>query len=210
MANLFNTFLKTLFPRKCFGCRASDFWVCEKCLAKIPKSPQTPAKWIFSVFSYQNKIIRKLIWELKFRGKYSVLDNIEAKLKNEFENFVDKNKLSGKDFFLIPIPITEKSRKTRGYNQSLLIAKRISDENKIMQNILFKNRNHIPQNKIKNRAERLGNVKNSFEVRKNELVENKIVILIDDVVTTGATLTEAKKVLKSSGAKKVFAFVVAH
>jgi competence protein ComFC len=123
---------------------------------------------------------------------------------------VEKNKLSEKDFFLIPIPITEKSRKTRGYNQSLLIAKRISDENKIMQNILFKNRNHIPQNKIKNRAERLGNVKNSFEVRKNELVENKIVILIDDVVTTGATLTEAKKVLKSSGAKKVFAFVVAH
>lgn len=210
MVNLFNTFLKTIFPRKCFGCKVRDFWVCEKCLNKIPKSWQTPEKWMSAVFSYKSKVMRKIIWELKFSGRYSVLGDIEEIIEKEFEKFIEKNNLKEKEYFLVPIPITEKSRRARGYNQSLLIAKKLAGPEKILEGVLIKTKNHKPQNKIKNRNERLGNVKNSFEIRNEFRVKNKIVILIDDVVTTGATLTEAKKVLKASGVKRVFAFVVAH
>ncbi|KKP65076.1 MAG: Phosphoribosyltransferase, partial [Candidatus Nomurabacteria bacterium GW2011_GWF2_35_12] len=63
---------------------------------------------------------------------------------------------------------------------------------------------------IKDRRDRLKNLSDSFSVKNPEIIKDKNIILIDDVLTTGATLTEAKKILKSFGAKKVIAFTVAH
>ena len=62
---------------------------------------------------------------------------------------------------------------------------------------------------VKDREERLANVIGSFEARKHETIKGKKIILIDDVRTTGATMSEAKKVLKEAGAKKVIGVVVA-
>lgn len=213
---IFSGLIKTIFPRKCIGCGVPDFWICEKCITKIPKSNNNPFDWSVSVFTYQNRVVRKAVWLLKFNKKHSVLEDLKLPINKSFDSFLSKKKISdknGEKIFLIPIPITKRSQEKRGYNQSELLAKCISKnraEVRIENGVLFKSKNHISQNKIKNRKERWENVKNSFSVKNIEKLRGQTVILVDDVVTTGATIQEAKKVLNKNGVKKVFAFSVGH
>ena len=123
-----------------------------------------------------------------------------------------------RDPVLIPIPLSSKRYRERGYNQAELICKKlieIEEKNafnnfKLEKNVLIKIKETEHQVNIKDRRDRLKNLSDSFSVKNPEIIKNKNIILIDDVLTTGATLTEAKKILKSFGAKKVIAFTVAH
>ena len=105
--------------------------------------------------------------------------------------------------------------KERGYNQTLLLAEKLQDidrkENfKLEKNILIKNKETIHQAHIKNKRERLENLIGTFNVQNKDLIKNRNIILIDDVVTTGATINEAKKELRKNGARKIIAFTIAH
>lgn len=210
---LINKFYKKitlfLFPKKCIGCDLKDFWICERCTENLPKIYSSPEDFIHPIFNYRDKNVKKIIWFLKFNKKHSVLEDIENLIKKEFNLFIEKNKITKNDFILIPIPITKRSLNKRGYNQSEFIAKTL-DQDLVNSNILYKKTNHISQNKIKNKNERRNNIKNSFEVKNINKAKDKIIILIDDVTTTGATIIEARKVLKNAGAKKVYGFTLAH
>ena len=128
---------------------------------------------------------------------------------------------------LIPIPLSLKRYRERGYNQAELICEELVklDSNSnlrygvdvktkrnfyLEKNVLIKIKETEHQVNIKDRRDRLKNLSDSFSVKNPEIIKGKNIILIDDVLTTGATLTEAKKILKSFGAKKVIAFTVAH
>jgi competence protein ComFC len=198
-----------LFPRRCVSCKTKDFWICKKCRENLEKTNASPEEFIYSIFNYKDKNIKRLIWFLKFSGKHSVLEDLKEIIQKEYEKFLHQNNLDEKDILVLPIPITKRSLKKRGYNQSEFIAN-ILDRSKVKNNILYKSNNHISQNKIKNKNKRKENVKNSFKIKNINLVKNKTIILIDDVTTTGATMVEAKKILKSSGAKKVYGFTIAH
>ena len=78
------------------------------------------------------------------------------------------------------------------------------------KNILVKTRNTEHQARIGERSARLKNLVGSFAVKNPELVAHRNIILIDDVTTTGATLAEARKVLRAAQARKVIAFTIAH
>ncbi len=210
---IFKLISRAIFPRKCIGCKTYDFWICEKCISKVPKSFENTFSWSYSIFKYQNKLIRKAIWLIKFNKKHSVLNDLEKTIVENFDIFIKKNNLKNKKIILVPIPITKKSMNKRRYNQSTLICKILikdKEDFKLEESFLKKTKNHSPQNKIKNRATRLENVRNSFGVGNVEKIKSQTIVLIDDVVTTGATLKEARKVLKTSGARKVLAFVLAH
>jgi ComF family protein len=115
------------------------------------------------------------------------------------------------------VPLHPKRLRWRGFNQSLLLAKHISNELSPQMeieilDILERKYHSIPQMRVKNYQERMENVKNIFDLRSSfnpDLIKNKNILLIDDIATTGATLGECAKILKSAGAKKVFAAVVA-
>jgi predicted amidophosphoribosyltransferase len=77
-------------------------------------------------------------------------------------------------------------------------------------NILIKVKETEHQARIKDRRVRLKNLENSYAVKNEASLENRNVILIDDITTTGATLNEARKILKEFGARKIIAFTVAH
>jgi len=81
---------------------------------------------------------------------------------------------------------------------------------KLEKDTLIKPKDTKHQAHIENRSERLKNIIGSFAVKNPEAIKGKNIILIDDILTTGATLTEARKILKYSGARKVVAFTVAH
>jgi competence protein ComFC len=205
--------LNFIFPRKCISCRKDDFWICDVCQNELFLINKASSDFAYSVFDYRKKKVRQIVKMIKFQNKFSVLDDLEEVLQKEFMCFLEKENLSDKDLFLIPIPITKRSKAKRKYNQSKLVSRKISknfSKIKILDDVLYKTKNHLPQNQIRSRFERTQNIKNSFGLKNEEKIKGKIIILVDDVLTTGATLSEARKVLNKSGVKKVFAFTLAH
>ena len=117
--------------------------------------------------------------------------------------------LNFNDNLVIPVPLSNRRLRWRGFNQAGLLAQKVSDEYGLaLDNInLVRTRHKKPQAKL-NEISRLENIKGCFSWRGGDL-NKQAVILIDDVVTTGATLNECAKVLKASGAGEVWGLVVA-
>jgi len=109
---------------------------------------------------------------------------------------------------VIPVPLHPKRLRQRGFNQASLIAKRIFKNIPISFNALLRTRNTPHQMGLK-RQERLKNVVGAFKVRKKDKIRSKTILLVDDVVTTGATINECCKELLNAGAKEVKVFSLA-
>jgi competence protein ComFC len=215
--NTKNFLLNILFPTKCIGCGANDEIICDICIGNIRLTERETDKNIIALFDYRDQIIKKAIWELKYHHKRYIGEKLGGLLyENMIEDISDmKIQVSGRSILVIPVPISSIKNKIRGYNQSLSIAKgfcREVDKNvfEIKNNIIYKKINTLPQARITNRARRLENVRGVFDIRNEEIIKGRTIIVIDDVTTTGATMNEIIKILKKSGAKKVVGFAVAH
>lgn len=109
---------------------------------------------------------------------------------------------------IVPVPLTIKGLRRRGFNQSLLIARLIAQKMRVplFMNTLFKIRETPPQIGLSAR-ERKSNLKNAFTVAGD--IKDKRILLIDDVMTTGATITECSRVLLKAGAKEILVITLA-
>ena len=157
------------------------------------------------IFKYEG-LIRKLILDYKFNDKsYIYLTFVNFLLKNEkiFENIKKYDRI-------IPVPISKKRLKTRGYNQSLLIAKEISKKTnvKLVNNCLLKTKNIIEQSKL-NKEDREKNIQGVYELQNKQLIENKKILLIDDIYTTGSTVNECSRILRQENPNEIGIFVLA-
>ena len=224
-----NTILGIVFPVKCVLCGKTGTDLCQECLKDAPGAERESAKWIFPLYDYRHPAIKKSLWFLKYKGKERLAkifaEIIYEKILEELselailENFIDP--------ILMPIPLSPKRYRERGYNQAALICEELININKdahlrhgvngelnfsMENNILIKPKETEHQARIKNRNMRLKNLVGSFAIKneKQNLIKGRNIILIDDITTTGATLNEAKKILKHAGARKVIAFTVAH
>lgn len=109
---------------------------------------------------------------------------------------------------LMPVPLFWWKKIRRGYNQAELLAQTISQETGIpIQNVLTRVKNTKTQTRL-SENERCDNVKNAFTVQTNDIKDKKV-LLIDDVLTTGATIQECARVLKDAGACEVYSCVAA-
>ena len=212
-----DTILDIIFPCNCIACNIRGSYLCEKCLAICPNAEREDSSWIFSLFDYRHPPVKKAIKLIKYKGKKKIINIFadilygviieelaELRLMDNFQKPI-----------LVPIPLSGKRYKERGFNQAALLCKKImeNDTHKyltLVENVLLKIKETEHQANIKNRAERLKNLTNSFAVKDNNLIKGRNIILIDDVTTTGATLNEARRVLKKAGAKKIIAFTIAH
>ncbi|MFA6273988.1 MAG: phosphoribosyltransferase family protein [Candidatus Paceibacterota bacterium] len=214
---MINTILNIIFPVNCLSCGKNGFELCIRCLSDCPPAERESAKWIFPLFDYRHPLIKKSIWLLKYKGKKRI-SNIFAEVLygRIIEEMADLLVLENfKAPILIPIPLSSKRKRERGFNQTELICKKLiklDKENifKLEKNVLIKPKETEHQAKIEDRAKRLKNIVGSFAVKNIEKIKDRNIILIDDVSTTGATLSEARKILKQAGAKKIIAFTVAH
>lgn len=109
---------------------------------------------------------------------------------------------------ILPVPMTKKALIERGFNQSLLIAREISKRKGIPLDIdsLLKRKETLPQVGLK-AEERLKNLRGAFSVERD--IKGKKVLLVDDVMTTGATLRECSKALLKAGAERITGLVLA-
>lgn len=227
--NLFHAILEIIFPVNCVSCGKSGSDLCLECLLDSPGAERESADWVFPLFDYRHPPVKKSVWLLKYKGKKKIAGVFAEALRGRMlEELADLSALQNfRDPILIPIPLSSKRLRERGYNQAELICEELvkldsnvnlrhgADEKsgknfELEKNILIKIKETEHQAKIKDRKDRLKNLSGSFAVKNGELIKGRNIILLDDVTTTGATLNEARRMLKQSGAKKVIAFTLAH
>lgn len=207
-----------IYPPICGMCGKIDKnSLCKKCEIELKKQAENQIinngeeiedkyfNELMYIFKYEGKI-RKLILDYKFNEKaylHLTFVNFLLKSKKIFENIKNYDTI-------IPVPISKKRNKTRGYNQSLLIAKKISKQTnlELVNNCLVKTKNIIEQSKL-NKEDRIQNIQGVYELKNKQLIENKKILLIDDIYTTGSTVNECSKILKQGNPKKIGILVLA-
>jgi ComF family protein len=185
-------------------------------LGNLPKAPEVEGlPWIHPLFHYKDNRVRAVIWELKYKENLKPMELLGQILYEEIIALVSDVVLFDNDakFLLVPIPISLERRMERGYNQSEHIAKAILpyDNERILlyaPQWLTKPKDTPRQSRTQSRAERMQNLVGCFSAESK--VAGYYCILIDDVTTTGATLSEARQTLLSADARDVFAFTIAH
>ena len=190
-------------------------FLCQKCNNTL----KNQAKFNVENFQKKEKYFKELLYIFKYEGiirktilKYKFQE--ESYLYKTFVNFILKNQ----KFFefiksydtIVPVPISKKRYKERGYNQSYLIAKEISKKTKLeLQNrCIIKSKNVIEQSKL-NKEEREKNIKGVYEIIDKENLQNKRIILVDDIYTTGNTVNECCKILQKAQPKSISVIVIA-
>ncbi len=155
-----------------------------------------------SAFNYAYPI-SKLIKDAKYNNCIYVIDYFAKVLSNVyFQNYFNAD-------FLVYIPMTEKAQRKRGYNQSKLLAEKLSNIIDVPVLDCLKKTKNTKRQATLGRIERLKNLDDAFRVIDKKSVVDKNILLVDDVTTTGATAQVIASRLKRAGAKKVNLITVA-
>ncbi len=223
--------INLIYPQTCGICgKINNKTICSKCNIQLKKQEKigilTKEKLeenslemekhfeeLMYIFKYEGQI-RELILDYKFNEKsymYKTFVNFLLKNKKIFENIKKYDKI-------IPVPISKKRYKERGYNQSLLIAKEISmqisyetNNNiklELVNNCLIKTKNIIEQSKL-NKEDRQHNIQGVYTLKNGSILTNKSILLIDDIYTTGSTVNECSRVLQQAKPNKIGVLVLA-
>lgn len=195
--------LNIIYPieEKCMVCDEDGFiGICPSCKSRINK-----AKNEGSILSYgfYGGILKSLILKFKYESNYNVgylLANFLIEIIRESEIDID---------IICYIPMIRKDERKRGFNQCKLIANEIGYNLNIPVSNCIKKVKHTKEQKKLTKEERIKNLIGAFEVTSNEDIKNKRVLLIDDVMTTGATIDECTKILKKSGVKEIIVLTIA-
>ena len=155
-----------------------------------------------SVFNYQPPI-STLIKKMKYDNCRYLADVFSSYLSSlYFKNYFNAD-------YLTYVPMTEKARKKRGYNQSQLLAQSLSAKIGVpVAHCVVKTKETTRQAKL-NRADRLKNLIDVFKINDKKLIKDKKVVIVDDVTTTGATSQAVAELLKKAGALQVYLITVA-
>ena len=198
-----NNLLNLLFPEKCLFCGFTGSIFCPNCLSLCPRLKESKFYVgdlpVVSCFSYEG-IVRKCIKLSKFSSKQFLalkrLTGYGLSLSDSFSSGI-----------VVPIPLSKKRLRERGFNQAEIIAKLFSQKYKLPIDAKILVRSKITSHQYGlSKSQRHKNLCGAFEVRGK--VSGMNIILIDDICTTGSTLLEAAKVFKAAGASDVAAFTL--
>ncbi len=205
--NWFTDFASLIYPRVCNACSKSlfkhEYLICNLCYVSLPKTNfhlnnDNPVQKIFygradvklaaSFLLFQKKgSVQKMLHALKYKSK----PEVGQLLGKWYGADLKKSQVFSTCDYIIPVPLHKKRARKRGYNQSEYFAKGLSDELNIpvLTDVLLKK--HFTETQTyKTREERWQNTLNSFEIKNSEIIKGSTILLVDDVITTGAT-TEA-------------------
>ena len=219
--------LQLFYPHTCQGCGsdllATKSLLCLRCLSELPHTyfafhennpvekiftGRIPVKAAHSEFYFsKNELIQHLIHQLKYKGNQEIgtyLGEIVGSTLLQSGRFTDID-------YLVPLPLFADKEYKRGYNQAEVICRGISRSMNIpvLTNNLIRQRQTETQTR-KHRMERWQNVDGSFLLKESSALKNKHVILVDDVLTTGATLEACGSTLLDADGLKLNVAVIAH
>jgi ComF family protein len=183
-------------PPRCVGCHqlSPDFTTCKSCRSWMQ------VKAVYAATLYEG-FYERLIKALKFDAQRQAIEPIAHIMADMMGGF-------GSDILLCPLPTAPARIRERGFDHTKLLATRLAAlSNREYQSLLLR-RTNVRQ-LGSSRAKRLEQMEQEFYIRSNQSIIGRKILLIDDVVTTGASLSAAAKVLKKAGAKQVQALVFA-
>lgn len=225
---MWKTIINLLFPIHCLGCEQEGEFICSSCFKKILINKryyfdkEDVLKKTIVVGCREDELLKQAIRKYKYNFIKDLAEPLGQLMINKLLEDIGKSDL--KNLVLIPIPLHLKRLRWRGFNQSELLAQEISQKLDIpvINNLLVRTKNNLPQAKIKKAFQRRQNIHNVFELTENlktflakqrtssSLLDfkNKTLILIDDISTTGATLGEAARVLNAIKPKQIWGLVL--
>lgn len=212
---MFQSLLDILFPRHCFGCGEAGRYFCSECAAGLQPAGATELGHL-AALDYDQPAVKKAIWKLKYSGITSLAAELGEILSERLlEELSELNAYAGRERVLVvPVPLSRERARQRGYNQSALLARaaaaRAPEALEYRDDLIIKIKDTPAQASLPRRAERLANLRGAFAAPRPGLLAGRAVLIIDDVVTTGATLSEMAKTLKTAGASPVLTTALAH
>ena len=214
---MWNTLLTLIFPEQCVGCNKTGSSLCAICERTITTKPRALSGTVASLFDYKNPLVKKAIWALKYGQKKGLGVYFGVALYREFFKHLSRRQEKvAEEILLIPIPSNIAGTRKRGYNHAEVIAQSIivcakNDGLELkLSHALFKKKEVMRQVEAKNKMRRQKNIEEAFGIREGEVLTGKTLILIDDVITSGATMDEARRVLRQSKPKRILCIAVAH
>jgi ComF family protein len=219
--NLIDDFIGVFAPHTCLGCSAEGTLLCTRCFALLPSVPErcyrcrklsNGAKTCHScrrsshlyavhVASVYDSLAKQLVWRLKFDGAQAAAAEIALHLRA----LLSKNYRG--ETYIVPVPTATKRARQRGYDQAKLLAKQLANRTDGRYFDCLRRTGQAHQVGA-GRRERLLQLNGAFRVPYS-LPDRAHIILIDDVVTTGATLEAAAQACRQAGAARVEALVFA-
>ena len=224
---LLKDFLNLIFPDCCYSCQGvlleKEHKICTACRANLPftnfhrhKPQDNPITQkffgkipircglAFLQFSKSGKV-QRILHQIKYQNQPEL-----AQMLGEWYGYeLSKHRVNNFDYIL-PVPLHPSKLKIRGYNQSDYFAEGLSRQMQVTwtNELLLRNTATSTQTK-KSRLERWKNVENVFEISQPELIAEKSVLIVDDVVTTGSTLEACAKTLLAARAKSISVAAIA-
>ena len=213
------TFLKNgIAPPRCMGCLIEGTWLCQSCKKNINGSAKlscivcgkvrprgstcykcrtkTPLHGVVSVGSYGFTNLRRGIHWLKFRNVTDIAEDL-AGLMLDSLSVVAPASVLRRQAVIIPIPLHKRRMRERGFNQSLVLAEKMAELTAIpYDDALVRVKHTWAQAKLPNEM-RQDNLLDAFELKNDKVRDKPIILLVDDVTTSGATLSEAANAIVS-------------
>ena len=219
--------LEILYPLRCCGCGAHGFVLCRECVESLRAVDQASTcpvcgRWIGKRIMCGDCILEKRGFHEGYYGFYFEDRLRDALHAFKFQNRKDMGKylinlikeriipLSEKCDVIIPIPVTEKRLRERGFNQSFIISEEISriTGRPVYPSVLRKAKETKDQYSL-SKEERRKNIKGAFMVQEGTSIKEKSILLVDDLFTTGYTAQEASRVLLKEKPRQVTVFALA-
>lgn len=203
-----------LYPWKCVFCESvlKDTDICRECEEKLPYTVGDSAMQKFpfidkcvSPLYYKDKV-RASVHRYKFGGCSAYSRRYAALMSDCVENNLDCRSID----VISWIPLSKKRLRQRGYDQARLLAEEIAAKTGLpCRRLLQKVKNNSAQSLTRDAKQRRENVAGVYALDDGADVSGLLILLVDDVVTTGATMSEAARILRKAGAKSVFGVTLA-
>jgi len=226
---MFNDLLALLFPESCYACDGAmargEKYICTKCNVKLPYTDfhvhgatelnplqrrfwgKVPVRFAFAYLYFVPKgRVQRLLHRLKYKGAQELGEH----LGQRYGSLLSDHQYNQQFDLIVPVPLHKYKLRRRGYNQSDTFAKGLAEAMQVpwSSNTLARLLDTATQTK-KNRLDRWQNVEQVFGVARPEQVQGKRILVVDDVMTTGATLEACAVELLKAGATEVSVVTIA-
>jgi len=225
---MFDAMLDVFFPRSCFGCGKWRQYVCKECYASLQKDvwpeeyagssiAKDSAVKISRIKEYRGMFIyaenfQKLLCGAKYRPAEKAMYELIGRIRKRQREAVVRLFTQWQIDYIVPVPMHPKKLQRRGFNQAEIFAEWLgyTTSTNVLLDLVEKSKLTHPQ-ASQTKQGRKNNIREAF-VMDNDIamvIKNKRVVIVDDVITTGATLNEIATTLQAAQPKDVYGFALA-